>query len=86
MVGEFLGHVCPVPFFLPGKTSKPQDILEILRFLKNFKIFENSKIFEKFQEFKLILTNFPFTSILLRPRNTLAAAGSCKTWFYLFPS
>ena len=23
----------------------------------------------------------PFPSILLRPRNTLAAAGSCKTWF-----
>ena len=47
-------------------------------------MFENFKILEKFLEFKFNFTNFPFTSILLRPRNTLAAAGSCKTWFYLF--
>ena len=47
--------------------------MKILRFLK------------KIKSLNLILTNFPFTSILLRPRNNLAAAGSCKTWFYLFP-
>ena len=38
MVGEFLGHLGPVPFFLHGKPLK-------------FKIFEKNQLFEKFQDF-----------------------------------
>ena len=85
-----LGHLVPA-LFLCRATQKS---LKMFRFSENCQIFKKlgkCQIFRKFNRFSdfgkfsdFRFWLFSFSSLFyLRSKNTLVAAGSCKTWFYL---